>query len=313
MTKFFIYAFAGISTLLLGIAYPQTCSCAGPPLLSTIEFHSTPEGAWQFGLTHEYNSQAKLVTGKEILDDDTRTRSTRTLLAEISYGLTKRFSLTSVWSLVQKSRVIRLSIIGQDKLLTRGLGDGIFLMKYSVIPWNVFTGRQLEIGAGIKMPLGSSNLDLNEIRIATDMQPSTGSWDGILWGNFVHRFSQNSQSSLNLSAFYNLTGENEYGYEFGDDFTANAGVLYNADDKAVLSGGIRYRHTDPHSQNSSFEVPNTGGRWLYLVAGVSAEFKNYFTWRISGQLPVYQNLEGTQLSTSYVYTMSIFYTWERLK
>jgi hypothetical protein len=312
MIKHLVAAFVGIAILLPSIAYPQTCSCAGPPLLSTIEFHSTPKGTWKFGLTHEYNSQAKLITGNEILDDDTRTRSTRTLLVEISRGLTGRLSFTSVLSLVQKSRVIRVSVIGQDKLLTRGLGDGIFLMKYSIIPWDVFTGRQLEFGLGLKAPLGSSSLDLNDIRVATDMQPGTGSWDGIFWGNFVHRMSRDSDASLNVNASYNLTGEGDFGYEFGDDFTANLGILYNADNKAILSGGIRFRKTWADRQNASFEVPNTGGRWLFLAAGLSADFKNHFTWRLSGQLPIYHNLEGTQLSTSYVYSMSIFYTWERI-
>ncbi len=55
------------------------------------------------------------------------------------------------------------------------------------------------------------------------------------------------------------------------------------------------------------EVPNTSGNWFYIVPGINGKLSDRFTARLSGQLPVYRNLSGTQLTTTYTASLGIIY------
>ncbi|MCP4580995.1 MAG: hypothetical protein GY839_05215 [candidate division Zixibacteria bacterium] len=287
--------------------YSQTCSCAGPPLLSSVEFRPTPAKTWQFGLTVQHNSLSRLVTVSETLEDDARARSTQAVLIEAGYGINQRLSFTSVFSLIQKRRTITLPAVGQDKLLTRGLGDAVFMLKYNLLPRDFVLSRQLTVGGGVKAPLGRSNLRLDEILIATDMQPGTGSIDGLLWGNYTQRFHATSPVSINLSASFSFAGENDNQYKFGNDFESSAGFYYEAKSRVDFSAALKYRWASPDTRFSTSEIPNTGGQWFRIEGGLNLKVNNSLTSRFSIQLPVYQKVEGTQLTTSYTLSVSMFY------
>jgi len=289
------------------LVYSQTCSCAGPPLLSAVEFRPTPAKTWQFGITIQHNSLSRLVTVSETLDDDARVRSTQTMLFEAGYGINHRLSFTSVFSLIQKKRTITLPVVGQDNLLTRGLGDAVFLIKYNLLPQEHILGRQLSLGAGFKAPLGKSSLRLDEILIATDMQPGTGSIDGLLWGSYTQRFNATSPVILNFGASYKLAGENDIQYKFGNDFESTAGIYYDGEGRVDFTAALKYRNAAPDTRFSSSEIPNTGGHWLILGGGLNVKANNNLTSRLSIQIPAYQKLMGTQLSTTYTLSASLFY------
>ncbi len=69
---------------------------------------------------------------------------------------------------------------------------------------------------------------------------------------------------------------------------------------------LRYRNTTKDNFDGA-KVPNTSGNWLYLVPGINGKLSDRFTARLSGQLPVYRNLSGTQLTTTYTAALGIIY------
>lgn len=309
--KYFLIIFL-FTAIVNSSLLAQACSCGGVPLLSSLESAAVSKGVWRLGMIYEYNSIADLVTGTEEFDDDTRERIVHSGRLEISYGLNNRISFLALFSILQQERSTNSSIAPGDFLQTRGVGDGIFMIRYNLIPLGLLNNRQLSLGGGLKLPLGSSKLEQQSRLIAADMQPGSGSWDGILWGNYYQNFIKLYQLSVFGTASYRLNGSNQrfsfsdLGYQFGHELSATAGVNFASQSRFEYSAALRYRSTR-RDQFDGGAMPNTGGKWLFFVPGLNTKINKQFTARLSSQIPLYRNLNGTQLTTNYTLSVGLYY------
>ncbi|MCZ6777010.1 MAG: hypothetical protein O7D34_11200 [Ignavibacteria bacterium] len=294
-------------------SWAQACCSAGTPLLSSLELPSTARGNLQFALTYEYNALLDVLSGTRTLEDDTRRRVTHSVLLETSYGLSSTFSVSALLTLVQQERRIVSPFDGtESQLSARGIGDAVVLFKHSLVPLNIFSQLEVTIGGGAKIPLGSSTLTSGGILLPADMQPGTGAWDGILWAYGSKGFLPTLPLNIFATTSYRFTGVNDRfggeheGYKFGNEFIVSVGVGYRTDMLLDFSLHFRFRHTTPDQFGGS-GIPNTGGDWFYLIPGINVKSSPNLTFRASGQLPVYRNLKGTQLTTSFTASLTIFY------
>jgi hypothetical protein len=306
-----------ILLILLGVSaditFGQACSCGGAPLMGSLELPATSAGRWQFGLTYEYHSIADVVSITKKLDDNTRRRSVNSALMEISYGISNRFTASALISFLQQQRATTSPIGTGEVLQTRGVGDGLFLLKYNLVPFNVLSQRQVTIGGGVKAPFGRSSLTANNLLISADMQPGTGTWDGILWGYFYQGFFNLAPIGLQATASYRNSGNNDrFGstgdsYRFGNEFIATGGLGHSPISLFDYTLMLRYRSVTADEFND-VALPNSGGKWLNAVPGVNLNFSRAVSLRVSGQIPLYRRLEGTQLTTSYSLAVSVYFT-----
>jgi len=314
--KQWLIIFAGF-LLIIGSqgAMGQACCSSGTPLLSTMELPGTPAGQWQFALTYDYNYLDDVVARTQQLDESQRRRISQSILLEISYGLTSRLSVSTMVSGIQQERRVRTSQIGigGERTRTRGIGDGIVLIKYTLHQQTIQDQRELSIGIGPKIPLGSSQLKNNNILLPADLQPGTGAWDMVFWAYGFKGFVPRSPISLFSTVTFRLTGTNDRfgtgngGYSFGDEFQASIGAGYRTDTLFDATLLLRYRTTGSDTFNGD-AVSNTGGHWFYAVPGINFKVFEKLQMRIDGQIPVYRNLDGTQLTTTFSTSMSFFYT-----
>jgi hypothetical protein len=63
--------------------------------------------------------------------------------------------------------------------------------------------------------------------------------------------------------------------------------------------------TGPDKRNGN-KMPSTGGEWLSLKPGLSVQRLDRVNVQLNAEVPVYQRLEGTQPSTSYIFSASVF-------
>ncbi len=293
--------------------FAQACCTAGTPLLGSIEMSTTQKGVWQFGLTYEYNSLQDVYAGSQELNDNTRERISTAALFEISYGLSDKVTLTTLFSFVTQSRKINPLTGTRNELNTNGIGDALFLLKYNLITLDLISNTELSIGIGVKSPLGRSNIKSNGILIPADMQPGTGSWDGILWSYFSqgNLFQEPLNVFVNASYRFNTPNErfgtNQAGYKFGNELITNIGLGYRTDTPFDFTLLARHRFTSSDEFGGG-DISNTGGNWIYFVPGINIKMLENISGRLSGQIPVYRNINGTQLSTTFTASFSIFYS-----
>lgn len=300
---------------LLPLQLPaQTCSCAGAPLISSQSISSASEGNLLAGITHQYNDISNLYSGSSQLENRTVTRNTQSTLLEINYGITERLTFSGTATYVQKLRKSGLQNPGNVTILqTRGIGDGLLMLKYVLHQNTIREQYQLALGGGVKVPFGRSELKENGLPLNADMQPGTGAWDGVAWSYFSKTFAPATTINLFWYNSFRLTGKNERfnasdHYQFGNELVSTVGVTNKLIGNLSYIMMAQYRSTASDKRNDK-AITNTGGKWINIKPALGYGLTDQISLRVSGELPIYQHLNGTQPTTAFTLSGSLFYNF----
>lgn len=301
--------------LMPTIVAAQTCSCAGAPLINSQSLGAVQSGNLVLGVTADFNQIDKLFVGSEELDSRTSERSTFTTLVEANYGLGAKFTLSGTFSYVQKTRTTGLqNPQGSQELEASGIGDALFLLKYNVIEQTLWKPYQLMVGGGVKAPLATNSLRSEGLALNADMQPGTGSWDGIGWMLFSYTVRSQNLNIYSVNSFKKTTSASRFSeddqYQFGNEFNSILGMSKPAFEKFSLSLQMKYRTAEADQRNDS-RMPSTGGEWLNIIPGVGYSFTDRLSFQVAGEIPLYQNVNGTQPSTTYIVRASMFFSLDK--
>lgn len=310
--------FLGGLTLLFAVitnfSFGQACCSGGVPLGGTLGLGTADYKAFQFLLTFDRNVLNDLMSNSTLLKDDTRSRLTTSTLLEVNYGINERWAIATVLPFVRQERIIK-GFEGQEEFtFTQGLGDVMLLLKYRILNPETTPFMEWVVGGGPKLPTGKTDfLNNSGLTLPADMQPGSGSLDGMFWTFFQKsKFPIQPMSLVVVSTFRKSGKNNDYNgsqvYQFGDEFQANLGINYNF--FAIWPMDIfafgRYRTQNVDLIDGNV-FPGSGGKWVYVIPGFNVSFIQDLSFRASVDIPVYRNLYGTQLTTSYRYTMAMFY------
>ncbi|MBW6480271.1 MAG: hypothetical protein K0B37_12660 [Bacteroidales bacterium] len=312
-----------LRAILLGVAMlvipyqvlPQACCSGGVPLGGSLGLGTADHKSLQFLATYDYNLLNDLMDVSEILPDDTRQRTTHSAILEVNYGVSPRFSIAAVLPLIRQERNIRSFGGVMDFTSAQGLGDAALLLKYRVFDPYKYPDLEWVVGAGPKFPTGRTNFTNNNgLAMAADMQPGSGSLDGLFWSFFQQRNVWLPTLSLMAVTTIRISGENRnynqvQTYKFGNEFQFNLGVNYNTylHWPVDIFTWFRYRNQSEDLIDGS-TFPGSGGNWVYAIPGINLYFHPRMSWRISMDIPLYRKLEGTQLTTTYRFTTAISYS-----
>lgn len=309
-----VFLFFMLSLTFSTPAEAQTCSCAGAPLLGAQSSGAEGRGNLLVGVTYEFNQITDLFSGSTEITNDSADRNTQSTLLEINYGITDRLSATGTFSYVRKERSSGLSTPGSTQTATTsGIGDGLFLFRYTVLPQTLWNRYRIAVGGGAKVPLGSTSINNpNGRRFNADMQPGTGAWDGVIWSSVGMNFLPASAMSLSLTNSFRATGSNERfvegdDYQFGNELISILGLSgsFSFTDRLSYTLNLRYRSTSSDERNDVTQ-PNTGGKWFTLIPDLYISTSDRTSLKLSGQVPLYQDLNGLQPTTSYALSASFF-------
>lgn len=299
----------------------QACCSGGVPISNNIGLTSSSDKNVSLVLSYDYHQMSRLIAGTQRLDDDDRKRIIHSVLGEVGYGWNERFSTSVLFTWVRQIRDIYApQTNSRDITSTNGIGDAIFLMKYAVVNK---TGVQWMVGVGPKIPLGRTDyVDKDQLILAADLQVGSGAWDWVSLSSFVYSLPSNPNWSFAFLGTFRVNGINTnylnglQAYRFGNEGQLSGSVNYRTLlGKQILDliGGFRYRNTSNDSSsftspfNDFFEVPSTGGNWLFGVLGCNLNINPKLVIRLSSEFPIYNSLEGTQLSTSNRYKIAFSY------
>ena len=186
---------------------------------------------------------------------------------------------------------------------SNGLGDIAAILNYSLLESsrlnanNKLVFQQLWIGAGIKAPTGSSQIDPNspDIVALANSQLGSGSTDFMLTTAYTIRIDKLGFTT-NLS--YKINTANSESYRFGNHFSSNNFFYYS-----VRSGkttftpniGILYEQS-ASNQLKNIKVDQTGGFATLGAAGVEMSLKK-ISIGLNIQAPIVQDYAMGQTQT----------------
>lgn len=293
----------------------QTCCSGGIPLSNNLGLPLLEKGNLLFGLSYDYNNLNTLNNGTEKLNDNSRLRVTHSILLNTSYAITNNFSIEGLFTWVNQRR--NISQFGNENLdQTSGIGDAVILFKYdltSMLPKIIGKNNLLNLGIGIKAPLGSSTETSDQgITLNADLQPGNNSWDLIFWTQYSKRFNFRPTLTLSTRGIYRKTGTNNSylgntTYKFGNEFQ---GFISFSDQFLILktlanpSISFKYRNANLDKVGENY-LNSTGGNWIFLIPDFSIDITPSIAFSTKVELPIYSNVDGTQLTPTYRITSGI--------
>lgn len=307
---------------LLVTGKAQTCCSGGVPLSGNVGLPSGNKGLLQLSLTYDDNVLKTLKDHRNTLDDDSRTRHTRSLIFQGGYHLTDKWSVDLFSSFVIQERSIDQGVGLQDQTITRGIGDLAVLLKYKWLTLGAEEHTRITSALGVKFPLGASDLtnDLG-FTINADLQPGSGAWDGIFWTQATHQLAFKPSSNLSGTFIYNRKGVNDdylgaFEYQFGDEYQIHLGWgdRFLIAKRFFLDPSIQlqYRHAN-RDQQSRMDLVNTGGDWLFARLTTQWWLNSFTSLQFGGSIPLYARVDGTQLSPTYRLEAGIYFSIETQK
>jgi len=247
------------------------------------------------------------------LDDDSRKRTTQSVFLHVAYGFTERFSASIMISSVRQERRVYSPAGGNNYTKAEGFGDAILFLQYTLVSRGNHT---IFSSGGVKIPAGRTNITSqnNGLLLPADLQPGTGSWDGILGITYTYTGFPRPSTAASVNTIYRINSaterfNGEQIYKFGDEIQSTIGIgdQFLLGNLIVEPGFlIRYRHTLPDQIDKNI-FPNTGGDWIFISPGLSLYITQNLSFNISGEIPIYTRLTGTQLSTDYRMVIGINY------
>lgn len=300
-----ILGFAGLASCSFS-GLSATCSCAGVPLLNSMNTASVDQNKWLLNLTYEHHQMNKLYSGSDEVNDETkRKRQTDSTILQADYGINKQWSVSAMLSYVEHQREIGRS--NNSFSAASGLGDGLILFKYSPQKINLFSSWEYSLGMGIKIPLGEDNATQNSITLSEDMQPSSGSYSTLAWGYLGYALDQSAQSQVFVSSNFSLNQSNDRHYANGNEFNISLGGSYTLQEYWGFVAQLRYRSTQADERNSH-AIPNTGGEWIDFIPSVQFRINDKSAVNLGFRIPLYRNLDGAlQFTTSSAASLGFSY------
>jgi hypothetical protein len=306
-----ILFFIALSTLTV-MGYAQTCCSGGVPLSGNLGLPPESSGTWQLSISYDRNVLKTLLNGSSVLEDDARERITQSFLVQTGYSFNSRWSADFFFSYVEQQRTIR-QFRNEDHVSTAGLGDAALLLKYNVFD-PLSHDFLLTLASGIKMPTGRSDLRREDgIPLNADLQPGSGSWDGVFWANTIYKFGFRPSMNISSTAIFSLKGTNnqylgEQSYRFGNEIqwllSVNDNFLVGT---KLLDASIVFRYRKALKDKfNTLEMPNTGGTWVFIAPGIAYNFSPKVAINGSLELPVFSEVQGTQVSPTYRINAGVF-------
>ena len=291
----------------------QTCCSGGVPLSGNVGFESSEQGTIQLDLSYDLNYLATLKNGTELYSDELRRRTTQSVLLKAGYTLTPRLAVDLLASFVQQGRSISYQ---QEfsQVTTRGLGDGVILLKY-IVSTLATHGTEFQLGAGPKIPLGRTDkTDERGITLNADLQPGSGSWDLVLWTSLSRQLKIRPTTTVSARMVGKLNGANRaylgsQEYRFGHSLQAYLGmadqmVFRNRVFGAALT--FKLRHAWPDRINGN-PFDNTGGSWVNVIPSMGWYLGPTTIVNIVPEIPLYSRVEGIQLTPTFRFQAGIYH------
>ena len=282
--------------------YAQTCCTGGAPLTGSLNLRALQPGSWGIGLTYDDNKIEDYLLDDELLSESTIKRYSRTIMAQVDYGITKNLTGTILVPYIWLGQSTQ-GFNGTEEGSTSGIGDILFMTQYGKVLLNQ---NSIVISGGIKLPVGETQNTTESGRILpATLQPGTGSIDFLV--SFQYQTSFKFRRSFQFIQTFNArinTVSKQFTfhdtYRFGHVFQAFSSFADQFVIAKILntpSITFRYRYSGK-DLIEGFPNQNTGGHWLSIAPGWAVNITQNILVGLNAEFPVYRNLNGLQITTT---------------
>lgn len=334
---------AVLSAVFLAPARPSpACDSSSCAILTRGGFGALGKGAFSVDLSYRYSDEGKRLSGSSSTEEVVLPRidfdgqrllpgfhreldgSTSALQADVTYGVTARWSVFASLPLFTKKRYLHAHVSGSHApaqptdpvdpgdphghgpapeqaptpldYASDGFGDVQLGVRYALAGG---ASDRLSVGLAVKLATGESELPNRFDGGLHDpvLQPGTGSLDPILSAQYARGGGPVQWAA---SASHQLTTANDLGYGFGDETILGLGVtrtLRAVYSRASVAASVQLKaHVRGRSTYLDAPVPSTGSRMVILSPGLRVTTPGGLGFYAYLQVPVYRRVNDAQLA-----------------
>lgn len=261
---------------------------------------------------YNFNRNHDLISGSEVLGDSHISRNIHSWLTQVDYSPIDKFSISfSVPVLWQKETTEGPT--GSHSLSNKGIGDISIWLAYH----HQKDRFSLSGAIGLKAPTGNTNDrdGSTGIPYPLSLQIGSGSWDfgfnlfSSIYLGSSRKFSIENQVSGRLNGPGKSFKAHE-NYRFGHQFQILTSLSYHTLLGTIVSdlfAGVMWLHQGQDQFDGGFDNENTGGNWVNAAVGGNFFLSPRVFINVNGVIPIYRNLNGLQLSTTWQGAFGINY------
>lgn len=302
--------FALLSILLVAPVLHASCGAASCP----IELHPGSDSGLTFDLSFQYIDQRHLRQSTPF-DGEEEHRELRTInrltALQVNAPVSSRFQLGVTVPFVDRwHEHIELHSNALERWSFHSIGDIAVQMRAKIVDFATRSPQSLWLTAALKLPTGDKSEPAlgggedAEVMIV----PGSGSYDavvGLAFNGAVVRntvlegpFGRSTSIPYFVTAAYRRNGRGTDDYRIGNELQMSAGTEYPVTSRVDLLAQVNGRLRSKDAPGTTGENPAlTGGRYLYASPGLRVEIGRNASAYAYVQLPVYQHVNGIQLTS----------------
>lgn len=199
---------------------------------------------------------------------------------------------------------------GQYDSSTSNFGDMKIISRYQGFTpqhnFGVMFGVKLPTGSHTETGVSTDPTDPSSVGIDRGLQLGTGTTDGIIGAFYSDRVSKYLGYSVN--ALYQSAFDFRDQYRPGNGTNLNVALRFmgNPNYMPILQLNARYVE---HDTGAQADIYSTGGTLVYLSPGISAPINKSTSVYSFVQIPVYQRLNGVQLTPTFTASVGVRFSY----
>ncbi len=235
--------------------------------------------------------------------DDERRTLDRYLLAGLDYAINEAWSLSAQLPIIQRdhNHTVNDTPPIRESWDLSGIGD---LRLSGSRQFTLSPDTSAGIRVGVKLPTGKIDaVSSDGVLAERSLQLGSGSTDILLGAYYYRKLQGNATTVFAQTQWQRPLIERDH-YEPGQQLSADVGLRYalTLATSAMLQLNLLWKDRD---QGINAEPAETGGRYAYLSPGVNHALSSRLQVFGFVQLPLYQFVNGTQLSVDKSATIGI--------
>ncbi|MBI4530020.1 MAG: transporter [Candidatus Latescibacteria bacterium] len=302
-----------VSTMITAIGVAQWTWAQGPPIHTETAFVTGLNGAAFKTAVKVMRKSTLLRDGEEVPDPFNREVRVTAVPLMLPYELLPN-RLVVAAAIPYMDKELKLTKEGvRQSLSDAGFGDLILVAKYQIFQRDA-PGKTIRVTlkGGVKLPTGDDE-ETDDVGnpLPKGLQLGSGSVDYLATAIFTHSLRR---FGINTDVGYTVKTEAK-GFVFGDVLNYDLAFGYR------IYPSLYERYPQPYSTvylevNGQYsredtldgeKVPDSGGHTLLLSPGLQFVPFGSLAVEASVQVPVVQNLHGTQLGTGFIFTAGLLW------
>jgi len=292
--------------LTAGAVLPAHASCGGAFCSVNTQWES--QGAWTesgllLDLRYEYMDQSQERSGSkktepagELGTTDELNTLNRNFIAGLAYTINPSWGISAQLPFIDRdhSHVVNNTLPEYESWHLQGIGD----LRLNLLHAFAMDHGTAGVQVGLKLPTGKYNeVNSQGVLAERSLQPGTGTTDALL-GAYYNVKLEGDASTLFTQFVWQKPFDQHDGYAPGQRFALDIGISYamTLKAKALLQLNMLAKDRD---QGVNAEPDESGGQFAFISPGLSYLLTPQ--WQLYGfvQLPLYQYVNGTQLTADW--------------